>query len=111
MDINLSIFLISHHFNRKIFDQVYIQTKGSFMNYLQKPRGGRGEGGEGEGESVQIWIGMEGVLFVCAYTLHTHLLFLRYWDVLTQLKFIESTHEVNNEIFSTKHNNSVRWVQ
>ena len=49
MDINLSIFLISHHFNRNIFDQVYIQTKGSFMNYLQKPRGGRGEGGGGSG--------------------------------------------------------------
>ena len=106
MDINLSIFLISHHFNRNIFDQVYIQTKGSFMNYLQKLRGG-----ESEGESVQIWIGMEGVLFGCAYTLHTHLLFLRYWDVLTQLKFIATTHEINNEIFSTKHNNSVRWVQ
>ena len=42
MDINLSIFLISHHFNRNIFDQVYIQTKGSFMNSSLEGGGAKG---------------------------------------------------------------------
>ena len=38
----------------------------------------------------------EGGACLPAYTLDTHLLFLRNWDVLTQFKFIATIHEVNN---------------
>ena len=50
----------------------------------------------GEGETLWICKGMEEGLFDCAYTLHTHQLFLQNWDVLMQLKFIATIHEVKN---------------
>ena len=54
------------------------------------------KGRESEGESVRICMTRERDLFVCGCTLHTHQLFIRYLDVLTQLKFIATIHDVNN---------------
>ena len=59
---------------------------------------------QGEVESVGtcnergggLFVMKGGGLFVYAYTLHAHLLLLWNWNVLTQLQFIATVHEVNN---------------
>lgn len=53
-------------------------------------------GKEGKNKSVRKCTGKEGGRFACAYTLNTHLLFLRNWYILTQLKLITTIHQVNN---------------